>query len=218
MFKVRAIGSDPEFILLDKNEKPLSAIGINNSTDKVKVYSDNVLVEFNHEPFKPENFAQGMKGVLKEVSGMVTAFNKDSHYVIGQCEGIYGDEELASPEAHEIGCDPFMSAYDLASYQVPKPYETNHRFAGGHIHISYDTETLPPHMLVKLLDEHLLPLDPNYNKTKRSEFYGAKGSFRLKPYGLEYRATSNWWLEDPQIIVDVLKKVESHVNKTYYGA
>ncbi len=217
MFKVKAIGSDPEFVLLDKNKNPVSAIGIKGESNNVKVYADNVLIEFNHEPFKPEHFAQGMKGVLKEVKSIVAKSNKDIHYVVGQCEGIYADSELNTPEAHEIGCDPFLSAYDTTAYQVPKPYETNHRFAGGHIHIAYDVDTLPPHMLVKLLDEHLLPLDPNHNKTARSDFYGAKGSFRMKDYGLEYRSTSNWWLDEPQVVVDVLQKIEDYVNKKYYG-
>lgn len=216
MFKITAIGSDPEFVLLDKNKNPVSAIGIDTTSNNVSVYADNVLVEFNHEPFKPENFVQGMKGVLKEVHSVVSNF-KGSHYVIGQCEGLYSDSELDCPEAHQIGCNPFMSAYDLTSYQVPKPYENNLRYAGGHIHIAYDTDTLPPHMLVQLLDERLLPLDPNYNKTSRSKFYGAKGSFRMKDYGIEYRATSNWWLDNPQIVVDVLKEIEDFVNKEYYG-
>jgi len=40
---------------------------------------------------------------------------------------------------------------------------------------------------------------------------------RYKPYGVEYRATSNWWLNEPQRIVDVVKDIETYVNKTYYG-
>lgn len=218
MFKINAIGSDPEFILLDKNNNPVSAIGIDNSENNVSIYADNVLVEFSHEPFKPEHFAQGMKGVMAEVESLVANHKEGYHFKVGQCAAHFSNEQLDCPEAHEIGCNPFMSAYDVTAYQVPKPYETNDRFAGGHIHIAYDKESFPPHMLVQLLDEKLLPLDPNHNKTLRSSFYGAKGSFRLKDYGLEYRAVSNWWLDEPQLVVDILQEIETFVNKKYYGA
>lgn len=217
MFKITAIGSDPEFVLLDEQNKPVSAIGLQGSSEDVSVYADNVLAEFNHDPFEPKHFVQGMKAVLKNVDKVLSGFNKKVHYQIGQCEAQYDVNQLNCPEAHKIGCEPFLSAYDLDCYQTPQPYQNNSRFAGGHIHIAYDTETLPPHMLVKLLDERLLPLDPNHNKTQRSEFYGAKGAFRPKPYGLEYRAVSNWWLDNPQLVLDVLMEIEKYVNDTYYG-
>lgn len=217
MFKITAIGSDPEVVLLDENNKPVSAIGLSGKSEDVSVYADNVLAEFNHSPFEPKEFVQGMKGVLANVDKVLAGFERKVHYKIGQCAAQFSNEQLDCPEAHAIGCEPFLSAYDLDSYQTPKPYETNDRFAGGHIHIAYDVDTFPQDMLVKLLDERLLPLDPNHGKTSRSNFYGAKGSFRPKSYGLEYRAVSNWWLDNPQIVLDVLMEIEEYVNETYYG-
>ena len=216
MFQVFSLGSDPEFILT-KDGKPKSAIGLNLEKNGVKAYADNVLMEISHQPFSVSDFATGIRSVVSTASELANQFNGCS-FTIGQCEGLYEESELSSPEAHEIGCQPFFNAYDVGVASVPKPYTDRRRHAGGHIHIAYDTDTFPPHMLVQLLDERLLPLDPNYGKTSRSYFYGAKGAFRYKPYGIEYRPTSNWWLSNPEIIVDVIRDIETYINKTYYGA
>jgi len=218
MFKINLIGSDPELVLLDSSGNPTSAIGLYTHHDGVKVYSDNVLAEFSHTPFPPKEFAEGMTAAMGTVQQAVSDFQPGCHYTIGQCEGLYPKNQLCTPEAHAIGCAPFQNAYNLGVNRTPTPYMNNFRYAGGHIHIAYDLDTLPPHLLIQLLDERLLPLDPNHNQTPRSDFYGAEGSFRFKPYGVEYRAVSNWWLANPQIVVDVLADIELHVNKTYYGA
>jgi len=216
VFKVQLLGSDPELILLDKtSDKPKSAIGLYHHKDGVKIYSDNVLAEFSHSPLAPEDFNDGMNAVMHTVADVIDSFG--CYYKVGQAEALYPKDQLCTPEAHAIGCSPFQNAYELGVNRTPTPYVNNYRFAGGHIHIAYDLNTLPPHLLVQLLDNELLPLDPNYGNTQRSDFYGAKGSFRYKPYGVEYRATSNWWLNEPQLIVDVVKDIETYVNKTYYG-
>lgn len=218
MFKVNLIGSDPEFIIRSKSTgKPVSAIGLYEHRDSVKLYADNVLAEASHTPFAPSEFVSGIASTLDSVTSILNDFKGGCTYNIGECEALYDDEELRDPLAHAIGCSPFQSAYELGVNRKPIPYTNNLRHAGGHIHLAYDLSTMPPHILVQLLDDHLLPLDPNHKKTARSDFYGARGSYRNKPYGVEYRATSNWWMSQPQIIVDVLQEIQSYVNKKYYG-
>jgi len=69
------------------------------------------------------------------------------------------------------------------------------RFAAGHIHVGYDTSTVPPDIMAKFLDLSLglstLHLD---KQGARRQFYGVPGLFRAKPYGVEYRTLSNFWL------------------------
>lgn len=216
MFKIDTIGSDPELILHDANNQPISAIGLYDHQSDVKLYADNVLAEFSHNPFTPDQFVEGINKTLASVKQSLSNFAGGVSFTIGQCEASYSDDQLSSPEAHTIGCQPFYNAYNMGVKRTPVPYTNNTRYAGGHIHIGYDKNTLPPHLLVRLLDERLLPLDPNRNST-RADFYGAPGSYRDKPYGVEYRATSNWWLANPQIIVDTLADIETYVNKRYYG-
>lgn len=219
MFKVTSLGSDPELVLLkDNTKKPTTAIGLKSCLGTVRLYADNALAEFNHDPFHPTEFNLGIKETLAFVDKLLSTFKGGCHYKIGQCEGVYTDKQLDFPLATEVGCEPFSSAYALTKDFTPQPYTDNSRFAGGHIHIGYDKSTLPPHLLIQLLDKELLSLDPNHNKTKRSSFYGAKGSFRHKPYGVEYRSISNWWLSNPSLVVDVLKDIENFINKKYYGA
>lgn len=218
MFKINAIGSDPELILLDKKSNlPVSAIGLQMKNESVNLYADNVLAEFAHSPFHPSDFAQGINSTVNTVSTMLNNFKDGCTFKIGQCEACFTKDDLSVPEAHEIGCEPFSNAYNPGALSTPQPYENNHRFAGGHIHIAYDVKTLPPELLVQLLDKELLPLDPNDGKTARSDFYGARGSYRNKSYGLEYRATSNFWLDKPELITSVLTDIQNYVNKRYYG-
>lgn len=219
MLKVLTLGSDPEFILRkNKTGKPTSAVGLNMSSPKVRLFADNVLAEATHNPFNFSDFTSGMNEVLDEVSLGLASFKGGCHYTLGECSAEYPKEEVASPEAKEIGCEPFLSAYRMGGVVTPSPYSNNTRFAGGHIHIGYNKSQLPPHILVKLLDKELLSLDPNHKKTKRSMFYGAAGAYRDKSYGLEYRSVSNWWLSNPSIVTDVLNDITTYVNKKYYGA
>lgn len=219
MFKITSIGSDPELILLDKSTlNPVSAIGLNMRKDTINLYADNVLAEFNHSPFDPADFVDGIKETVQTVSHMLDTFKSGCTFQIGQCEAIYSDDDLSCKEAQAIGCEPFFNAYNPSIPSVPKPYTDSRRFAGGHIHIAYDTSKLPPELFVSILDKEFLSLDPTYGKTDRSNFYGARGSFRYKPYGIEYRASSNFWLAQPDLVTSVLADIQTFVNKKYYGA
>lgn len=219
MFKINAIGSDPELVLLDKTSKqPVSAIGLDYHSSEVNLYADNVLAEFSHPPFNPADFAAGISSTVDTVRSVVSTFKNGCTFELGQCQAEFTIEDVSTPEAQKIGCDPFYNAYNLGVPAVPKPYTDNNRYAGGHIHLAYDVAKLPPQLLVQLLDKELLPLDPNHKRTARSDFYGAEGSFRYKPYGLEYRPTSNFWLKNPELVTDVLKSIQNYTNKKYYGA
>lgn len=219
MFKITAIGSDPELILLDKTTRnPVSAIGLDMCKDSINLYADNLLAEFNHAPFAPTEFVDGVKETVQTVSRMLSTFKSGCTFQVGQCEASYSPEDLSSNAAQEVGCEPFYNAYNPSVASVPQPYTDSRRFAGGHIHLAYDTSGLPPELFVSILDKELLPLDPNHGKTVRSDFYGARGSFRYKPYGIEYRAPSNFWLAQPDLITSVLSDIKNFVNKKYYGA
>jgi hypothetical protein len=39
--------------------------------------------------------------------------------------------------------------------------------------------------------------------TRRRQLYGKAGAIRFKPYGIEYRTLSNFWLADPKLIEKV---------------
>ena len=69
--------------------------------------------------------------------------------------------------------------------------------------------------LAKLLDSTLgsmfTLLDPDI---KRKKMYGQAGAIRFKPYGIEYRTLSNYWLSHPHYIKTVFDTAKMMVNYT----
>lgn len=106
--------------------------------------------------------------------------------------------ELTNPKAKIIGCSVDWDAY---TESARKPFAAeefgNFRFAGGHLHLNYDKNKVPAHIMVKFLD--LLVGLPSVfwdEQGLRRKFYGKAGLYREKSYGVEYRTLSNFWLRD----------------------
>lgn len=109
-------------------------------------------------------------------------------------------------QALQLGCEPDYNAYTGKENNKPstdKPIRTG----SGHVHVGYYTEmdtnfrdistnAFKDNMkLTREFDATLLPASRLWDKDEeRRELYGSPGSFRPKPYGLEYRVLSNAWL------------------------
>jgi len=101
--------------------------------------------------------------------------------------------QKAGMQALEIGCDPDFSAY-YKNGAVPRQiqtgsFESGQRYVGGHVHLGYNThEHIPHHCAAKILD--LITIQYSECVVQgRLETYGL-GTYRPKPYGIEYRALS----------------------------
>lgn len=130
----------------------------------------------------------------------------------------------APEECKELGCDPDYNAYvsvkgEDGKVALPAFPETNPRPSaegvlfrtfGGHVHVGWNdtpgNEDTPEHieacrLLTVAMDYYLGAVsticDPD---AKRRELYGKAGAFRPKPYGMEYRSMSNWWLRDDETV------------------
>src|SRR5690606_20951516 len=77
----------------------------------------------------------------------------------------------------------------------------------GHVHVGYDNqEAINPIQLVRALDLFLgIPSVLLDNDTRRRQLYGKAGCFRKKPYGVEYRTLSNFWIHSEDLIKFVYK-------------
>lgn len=113
-------------------------------------------------------------------------------------------------QAMEIGCVEDFDAY-AAIPEVPREIPDigsfgTYRFAGGHIHISYNVEQIPPFVVARFMDVYITcPLIWWYHERRgedeaikvlgahRRKFYGLPGLYRPKPYGVEYRTLSNYF-------------------------
>lgn len=216
------IGADPE-LFLRKDGQFFSAHGMIPGTkmaphpvDKGAVQVDGLALEFNINPAETfEEFNVNINTVLAQLRSMVPP---DYEFVFSSSAEFSKEHmEAQLPEALEIGCQPDYDAYTLTLNPTPEFGKTD-RAAGGHIHIGwgegFDVDD-PIHIrscarLAKQMDFYVgipsLVLDPD---TKRRESYGKPGAFRPKPYGMEYRSLSNFWVNKEnyrKFIFDQTKK------------
>ena len=78
--------------------------------------------------------------------------------------------------------------------------------------------------VVKLMDLFIgvpsVVLDTSPGSEERRELYGKMGAMRPKPYGLEYRVLSNFWVFDKELIKWVFNQTRlactSKINPTKY--
>ncbi len=202
------VGADPE-VFASRRGVLCSAYGMVKG-DKDNPYPvkdgaiqvDGMALEFNIDPAQSEeDFVEKITSVMKQLVGQLP--NGVTLSVIPTAN--FGKEYIdKQPEqAKELGCSSDLNAY--TGKDNPKPdAEVPFRTAAGHVHIGW-TENQdidnPDYInvcceLTKVLDLYLgvpsLLLDSD---AKRRELYGKAGALRVKPYGLEYRVLSNFWLK-----------------------
>lgn len=198
------IGADPE-LFVRMGDKITSAIGVIGG-DKYHprgvrlgaVQEDNVLAEFNIDPVaNADDFVRHIAEVTGQLSGIVAPMELDyrSHH-------IYERKELMAfgTQAMRFGCDPDFNCWTGEQNKTPSPY-TELRTAGGHIHVGYenpDEET--SRRLAQVMEYTLgLPSVCMDDDTVRRSLYGGSGAYRIKPYGVEYRVLSNFWLRTEEL-------------------
>lgn len=199
-------GADPEFFVQQAG-KPVSAHGLipgdKKNPHKVgfgAVQVDGMALEFNIDPVKGEaGFVRNLKEVMNTIMLMVPDYQVyDKPVAEFGMEYIKGQPD----EAKELGCEPDFNAYTMDINPRPNA-DTPFRTASGHIHIGW-TNGVDPHdaghfeacaTLAKMLDVYLGITSLLWDEDdRRRELYGKAGSFRPKPYGMEYRTLSNRWL------------------------
>lgn len=216
------LGIDPEFFLLNNSNKPINAIRVlQNQKDNpmilgnTKFYYDNVLLEFNTEP------ALSCEEFVNKVNFAISSMLKltEGYKLSLQAQAEFDDEELHHKNAKEYGCVPDYDAYTLTQNDLPTKLmsRTNIRTAGGHIHIGGTNDDVVCHPFMKPIFVFMLDLfvgipsvliDNSTDSYKRRQFFGAAGSHRDKPYGLEYRVLSPFWLRSQSTIALIYKLVE----------
>lgn len=209
-FKFHLVGHDAEFIIRDAHtHQPVSMAEFTQTTlPTCVIYPDNVMLEMGTDPVPLDDFVSRIEANRNDLFTFLAAHNL--YTTIGEAEAEFPKDQLCTAKAHAIGCNPFSSAYMLGVPLVPMPYSDQWRFSGGHIHLAYDKNLVPEHFLVRELDKVMK--DQSTPCLRRDAFYGQRGAYRSKPYGLEYRSLDNFWFNDPQWIVDRLRQVEATIN------
>lgn len=220
------IGADPELWIVDnKTGKPISAEGLFEGTKanpyKVEhgaIQVDGMAAEFNINPANNAyEFTRNILSVLCALRDEIARRNPDLDFSFSFASvAHFGAKYIqAQPEhAKELGCTPDFNAYEGGEANPTPDADMPFRTASGHIHVGWgeDFDVLNREhieaccMFSKQMDcfvaGPMLSLEGADGKIRR-ELYGKAGAFRPKPYGVEYRTTSNVWLSDVGLISKV---------------
>lgn len=233
-----SVGTDPEFMIVDRSGNYVSAIGIlraNKENRKPlgnghKIFYDNVLAEFNIKTsYSETELISNLKDCFQQAANLLRGY-----ILTPQASQTYPATQTKHQDAQVFGCDPEYCAYDMAQLQPPTCEPGNNfRSAGGHIHLGYDKEAWP--LLTPITDEDRMQrdwgriwvvrmmdlfvglpsllIDHDPTSAARRRLYGKAGTHRPKEeYGVEYRATSNFWLQSPRLTSLVYRLSEFAVN------
>lgn len=201
------IGADPEIFFMTKEGVPKSAEGLlpgvkHNAariTDRIEVMIDNVSAEFATTPV--DNSLDFLKTIEEGIAVLKEFAESAGLSLHTRCVARFGKKDLSTHNAMEFGCDPDYNAYTGKFNQHPEASDPTMRTCGGHIHVGYDTKTAPPEGVVFFMDVLIgLPLLLTEQEWERAELYGKLGTYRPKPYGVEYRSASNYWIFDPKLV------------------
>ncbi|AMO43530.1 putative COOH-NH2 ligase [Pseudomonas phage K4] len=224
------VGADPEIFMM-KGGKFVSAHGAIPGNkkepfkvDKGAVQVDGMALEFNIDPAKDEKeFVRNLTTVMSTLKGMVPGFELNPSPV---AEFGFDYIKAQPDEATELGCDPDFNAYENGAANPRPNANVDFRTGAGHVHIGWGEGidvSDPDHieaccMATKQLDYYLgLPSILFDKGTKRRTLYGAPGTFRPKPYGVEYRVLSNAWLKDEKLMEWVFKNTVLAIQRLFKG-
>lgn len=203
-------GADPEVFLYNEasgkfitscdriggtKEKPIPL----PKYEKSQIQEDNVAVEFNIIPCKSKKeWVNELKATMNAIRSLVSP----NDWSI-QCASsvFFNEEDLQHPKAQSFGCEPDYNAWTKEENDFVRlsGVKANMRTAGGHVHVGYkDPNPERSILLGRAMDVFLgLPsIILDKDGQSRRELYGKAGAIRFKPYGVEYRTLSNFWLLD----------------------
>lgn len=205
------IGADIELFLKNYvNDEIVSAEGIIKGTkfapfqfDEHNQYFstslDNVMAEFTIPPARESlQFANNIKYAI----GWINGFIPKELQTVTLAAARVNPKYLETENAKLFGCEPDYNAW-LMGDMNPKPEcDSNLRSAGGHIHIGYDKPDYDISMaLIRAMDIFIgLPSVIQEPDNERKQLYGKAGAFRHKPYGVEYRTVSNYYVESDSLM------------------
>ena len=195
------VGADPELFLKDGSGRFISAVGKFGGTKREPkplgrlegcfVQEDNALVEFNIPPCIDRNaFKSFIALCISEIS-LQARHQGYELAIVPSAE--FEDDQLDSEQARSFGCDPDFNVWTMSENPPPSSPNRNLRSAGGHIHLEWSgTDKIG---IARAMDLFLgcpsILYDPDL---RRRSLYGKAGAVRFKPYGVEYRTLSNFWI------------------------
>lgn len=199
------LGSDPEIFLVNNTGKFIAVNGLINAgknnpmqipqmAEGFTLQEDNVALEYG---IPPAATSEEFQKYIMEVMDVSKNWLPGLDFSKVSCT-IFEDDQLQHPMSRVFGCEPDYNAYTKRTNPKPRPEHPGMRSAGGHIHVETKLSKLE---VVKAMDLFLgVPSVLMDNGIDRKKLYGKAGAFRSKPYGVEYRTLSNFWIFKPELI------------------
>ena len=221
-------GSDPEIIVLGgdghvlpaysflphKNKATVVAqqCGSVNTSAAVPVFWDGfqaecVVPKQSCHAYLMDYLRHGLYSVL------VKAREKDPKAVLTHQSVVEVPFETmaeATKEQQALGCAPSLNLYGIDPVHIAYPEQLPLRFAGCHIHFgvseypnvgALDEESIKDcvRMIDRVAGVISVALLQGIEDTRRREFYGRAGEYRIPKHGLEYRTLSSTILVHPAV-------------------
>lgn len=212
------IGADPELFAFNEQVKQFVSVhkcfpGTKKKPFKVPsghLQLDGVAAELNIDPSSTfKDFNYNLFTVLAEARNYIP---DNCRLIAAPMVGFHSGYWKQLPDnLKQLGCDPDFNVYTKTKNPVPSiPHPV--RVGGGHIHIGWEqTEEVKEggsalkEALIKQMDciVGLRSISAWDLCSGRRKFYGSAGSYRDKPYGVEYRTPANTWVGNYQRHKDV---------------
>lgn len=204
MIKNLKIGADPELFLITENGVPYPACGKIGGTKSEPLFfteqghavqEDNVAVEFCIPPCETSTELQENISICLDHINLI----KPKETIISRSPSLYfREEDLQSDQAKLFGCSATFNHWTLRMNRPPKT-NTTLRTCGGHIHLGWENPEEKDCIGVLAALELFLGVPSIIMDTDedRRKLYGKSGEFRFKPYGVEWRVLSNFWIFSP---------------------
>jgi hypothetical protein len=213
------VGADPELFVYNRRTKQFVSAhtlfkGTKQMPHKIEhgfVQVDGTAAEFNIPPAANRNaFHDSIFLMLSAMKKQLEKANSDLSLVATPVAEFKDEYFNSLPDSvKEMGCDVDFNAWTGGQPNSRPEAHVHFRTAGGHVHLGWtDVESAfdAAHFydcikITKQLDIALYvpSLKFDADRTRRL-LYGRPGSFRPKPYGVEYRVLSNFWLTSPELV------------------
>lgn len=232
-FEGMTFGADPELFVVDREGNFVCADGLIPGTkeepykvDGGAVQVDGMAAEFNIDPVTSyKEWGERLDCVQNELKKMLP--NGYSLAAVPTAKFSPEAWEAAPDHAKVLGCSPDYNAWRLSVNPPPKDTEMV-RHAGGHAHLGWTEHASPDDEdyyrscidLVRQLDWYLAAWSVSKDSDKlRRSMYGGAGAMRFKPYGVEYRTLSNFWLKNKSLRLEMWNRMQSalrNMSKCHY--
>lgn len=205
------IGCDPELFIVDANDTvipaweflPAQGKGIRNQAAE---FWDGFQAEFTPTPHSCH--VELVHKVQRHISSLSTKARQHSDGAWltyrSAVKVPLAMMQAASDEHVALGCAPSTNVYSgVRPLSVDNPRSLALRFAGCHMHFGVHLSPVERGRAIRMMDvlQGMLSVSlfQGMEDTRRRQFYGRAGEYRLPAHGLEYRTPSSACLANPPL-------------------